>query len=378
LSDFALRPTPNFRVDEALASSPLDGHFMTADAAVNPLEQKRFSAKNWLKIFIGLLISIGSLWFAVRDLFGAPDAWDKIVTAFREARYASLPVIWLLLFAFYWLKALRWKLLLSSVGHFHPLRDLLGPIMIGFGFNNLLPLRIGELLRCHAFAKQQRLPLTVALSSVILERIMDGMAIVFYLSIGLLFVQGLDPRVQQGAFIFSVVAAAVVVSCLVYVIWTKPFVTFVERVLDKIPFLPALVTRKICTILEEGAQGLASLKAPRLVMLMLVISLVKWGLNGLLALLALWSFGLPHSLSIGMVLMGAIAFGVAIPSSPGYIGVMQLIFMSVMQFFTLDQESVLAASVYYQFSQWIPVTLAGLIYGILFLWRGDLKLTPPA
>ena len=113
-------------------------------------------------------------------------------------------------------------------------------------------------------------------------------------------------------------------------------------------------------------------------MLMLVISLVKWGLNGLLALLALWSFGLPHSLSIGMVLMGAIAFGVAIPSSPGYIGVMQLIFMSVMQFFTLDQESVLAASVYYQFSQWIPVTLAGLIYGILFLWRGDLKLTPPA
>ena len=347
------------------------------DASENPLEHRHMTAGRWLKITVGLIVSIGSLWLAVWDLFGEPDAWDKIVTAFQEADYRSLPVILLVLAVFYWLKAVRWKLLLSPVGRFGPVRDLLGPIMIGFGFNNLLPLRIGELLRCHAFAKQQHLPLVVALSSVVLERVMDGMAVVFYLSIGLLFVQGLDPRVQQAAFVFSLAAAGVVVAALMYVLWTRPFVDFAERVLLHIPFLPRGLTRKICALLESGASGLASLKDVRLVVLMLALSLVKWGLNGWLVLLSLWSFGLPHTLPIGMVLMGAIAFGVAIPSSPGYIGIMQLIFMSVMQFFTTDQEGILAASIYYQFTQWIPVTLSGLIYAVRFLWQGDLKLTPP-
>lgn len=345
--------------------------------SANPQERRRTRLGMWLKIAIGVTVSLGSLWLALRDLFGAPNAWDKIVSAFREADYRSLPVILLVLILFYWLKAVRWSLLLTPVGHFRPVRDLLGPIMIGFGFNNLLPLRIGELLRCHAFAKHHRLPLTVALSSVVLERVMDGMSVVFYLSIGLLFVKGLDPHVQQAAIAFSVIAAGVVTASLIYVIWTKPFVDFAERILLRIPLLPRRFTEKVCRILEEGARGLASLRDVRLVVLMLILSLVKWGLNGGLVLLSLWSFGLPHTLPIDMVLMGAIAFGVAIPSSPGYIGVMQLVFMSVMQFFTIDQEGILAASIYYQFTQWIPVTLSGVIYGLLSLWQGDLKLTPP-
>lgn len=330
------------------------------------------SSSKWLKIFLGALVSAICLWLAVRGMLKDPDAWGKIVAAFRQANYASLPVILVLLFIFYWLKAWRWRLLLSPVRKFAPLRELLGPILIGFGFNNLLPLRIGEFLRCHVFSRQQRIPLAIALSSLVLERILDGITIVFYLSIGLLFVDGLDPRVQQAAMVFSAAAACVVIAALIYVIWTAPFVAFVERIFKQIPFLPAAVTQKICNILIAGAQGLASLKDFRLVIGMLLLSLVKWGINGGLVLLSLWSFGLPHTVPIAMVLLGAIAFGVAVPSSPGYIGVMQLIFASVMTFFTNDQEAIFAASIYYQFTQWIPVTLSGVLFGLLFLSRGEL------
>jgi len=343
------------------------------ESSVNSLKKRRPMRGKIGKILLGLIISAVSLWLAVRGMLGSPGAWTKIVTAFREADYRSLPIILLVLAIFYWLKAVRWKLLLTPVGKFRPGRDLLGPIMIGFGFNNLLPLRIGELLRCHAFARQQHLPLTVALSSVVLERILDGMSVVFYLSIGLLFVEGLDPRVQQAASVFSMAAAVIVAVSLIYVIWTKPFVLLVERILIRVPFIPSRLAARFCSILESGAKGLSSLKDPRLVFLMLILSLIKWGLNGFLVLLSLWSFNLPHTIPIGMVLMGAIAFGVAVPSSPGYVGVMQLVFISVMQFFTPDQESILAASFYYQLTQWVPVTLIGLIYGGIFLWQGNLN-----
>lgn len=328
----------------------------------------------WLKVLAGLLVSVLCLWFAVRDMLKAPDAWQKIVEAFRNANYASIPVILLILIVFYWLKAWRWRLMLSPVGDYRPVRDLLGPVMIGFGFNNLLPLRIGEFLRCHVLAKQQRISLTVSLTSVVLERIFDCTAIVVYLTIGLLFVKGLDPSIQRGAMVFSGIAACIVAAALIYVIWTRPFLNLVERILKRLPLIPHSVTDRICHILEKGAKGLSSLKDPRLVAMIMVISMIKWGLNCFLILISLWSFGLPHTLPIGMVMMGAIAFGVAIPSSPGFIGVMQLVFMSVMKFFTEDQEGVFASSIYYQFTQWVPVSLVGVLYALHFLWRGDLDL----
>ncbi|SFJ63327.1 lysylphosphatidylglycerol synthase transmembrane domain-containing protein [Planctomicrobium piriforme] len=320
---------------------------------------------NGIKMVLGLAVSLVCLWWAVRGMLKDPNAWPKIVSAFERANYASLPLILLILFIFYWMKAWRWRILLAPVGTYQPLRELLGPIMIGFAFNNVLPARIGELIRISVFSKQQKVPLTVAASSVVLERVFDGMAIVLYLAIGLLFVEGLDPRIQQGAIAFSAMACCIVIGALCYVIWTKPFVDLFEAILKRVPFLPHSITDKICRMLEQGAHGLSSLKDYRLVLAIVVLSLVKWALNGMLVLLSLWSFGLPHSVPIAMVLLGAIAFGVALPSSPGYIGVMQAVFMEVMKFFTTDNEAVFAASIYFQFTQWVPVTLTGMIFFVL-------------
>ena len=61
-------------------------------------------------------------------------------------------------------------------------------------------------------------------------------------------------------------------------------------------------------------------------------------------------------------MLGVVAFGVTIPSSPGYFGVIQFCFMTSLRLFTDDQASVFAASVYYHLSQYIPVTIVGLIF----------------
>ncbi len=313
------------------------------------------------KSVVGILFSVACLWWALRGMLKEPGAFEQILGAFRNADYRSLPAVLVILCLFYWLKAVRWSLLLSPVGRFWPIKDLLGPIMIGFAFNNILPARIGEVIRISVFAKRHQQSMAMATSTVVLERVFDGMAIVFYLAIGLLFVEGLDPRIRQGALGFAVVACCIVAGALAYVIWTQPFIRLFESVMKKLPLIPHRITDKICGILERGAIGLASLKDPRLVILIVLISMIKWALNGALVLLSLWSFGLPHYVPIAMVLLGAIAFGIALPSSPGYIGVMQAIFIEVMKFFTSDQEGVFAASIYFQFSQWVPVTTVGLL-----------------
>lgn len=313
-------------------------------------------------LIVGLLVSAGCLWWAVREMLQDPQAIPQILTAFRRADYRSLPVLLLILWIFYWLKAWRWRLLLLPVGRYHPNRDLFPPIMMGFAFNNLLPAHLGEFVRCLVFARQQNLSLTASLSSVVLERVFDIIAILFYLGLGLAFVSIPDPTINATANFFALGAACCVAGGLVFVVWTKPFVALMEAVLGRIPFIPQNLNNKICRLLEGGAAGLASLKDWRLLLAITAISLVKWALNGLLILISVWSFGLPVTMTVAFVLLGVVAFGVTVPSSPGYFGVIQLCFMKVLGLFINQQEAIFAASIYYHLSQYIVVTLLGLYF----------------
>ncbi|TWT55436.1 hypothetical protein KOR42_28220 [Thalassoglobus neptunius] len=324
--------------------------------------KKPFYHHKAFQLTVGIAVSVLCMWLALRPILNDDDAWDQLVFAFRTADYRTLPVIFIVLFIFYWLKAWRWRLMLAPIGQFRPVKDLLPPIMIGFSFNNLLPAHLGEFVRCFVFSKQQKVPVPVSISSVVLERVFDVIAILLYLGIGLIFIEGVDPSVKKSAYVFAGAAAALVLGGIIYVIWTKPFVNLVEKILKMITFIPHSLTDKLCEMLEAGAKGLASLKHGPLLFAIVVISIIKWALNGSLILLALWSFDISVSPVVAMVLLGVVAFGVTVPSSPGYFGVIQLCFMLVLELFVPNKPAIFAASVYYHMSQYIPVTLIGLIY----------------
>jgi len=321
-----------------------------------------FYKSKYFFLTVGTAISLGLLWWVMRDMIGDPVAMRQIGVAFRTADYRSLPVIWAVLFIFYWLKAWRWRLLLAPVGQFRVMKDLFPPIMIGFGLNNVLPARVGEVVRCAVFAKKEKVPFAVSLSSVVLERVLDAIAVLFFVGIGLLFTKDFPEELQTKAYIVAAAAVVCVLGGIAYMVWTKPFVNLVEGILNRIPFLPKSLTDKICDMLETGADGLSSMKNPRLLMVISAISIVKWAFNGTLILLALWSFDVEVDITVAMLVLGAIAFGVVMPSSPGYFGVIQICFTSVLLIFVNDKETLFAASIYYHLAQWVPVTIIGLIY----------------
>jgi uncharacterized protein (TIRG00374 family) len=316
----------------------------------------------WVHLALGLAVSAACLWWAASDLVKNPEDRQQVQDAFTAADYRSLPLIFLALTAFYLLKAWRWRLLLRPVGDFHTTRELLPPTMIGFAFNNLLPAHLGDFVRVYLFARQVRAKNTAVLSTVVLERVFDIVAILMLLGGGLVFVPGLAPSVRQTALAFAAVAGTIVAVALVYVLWTGPFVRLVEAVLARVPLVPAGLRAKFTGILEAGAEGLASLKHPRLLLGIFAASLAQWVINGVMVYLALWSFGIHVSPLVSCIVLGVVALGVAVPSSPGYFGVIQLCFMSVLKLFDADEKAVFAASVYYHLAQYIPVTLIGLYY----------------
>lgn len=333
---------------------------------------KPFYKTKWFNVSLGVVVTLGCLWWAFQQMLidddgtkkTAAEVFAKISAAFRKADYRSLPVMWLCLSGFYWLKALRWKFLLEPLGEFRPLRDLFPATIIGFAFNNVLPAHLGEFVRVFVFSRQTRLPQSAVLTSIVLERIFDVIAILTFLALGLFLVDlaKFDPAYVQTAWVLAAGVCVGLVGAAVYLIWTKPVLAMADRVLTLLPFIPQGLRTKVMGILETAAGGLASLRSPKLLSGILLTSFLQWILNGLSIHLALWAFGIQVPFSVSAIVLGVTAIGVTVPASPGYFGVIQGCFLLVLNLFGADREVVFAASIYYHMLQWVPVTMIGMFF----------------
>jgi uncharacterized protein (TIRG00374 family) len=312
-------------------------------------------------VFAGIIVSVLCLWLAMRPILNDPEGLQRLEQACLNADYSTLPILLGMLGVFFLMKAWRWRLLLLPVASYRSLQDLFPPTLIGFAFNNVLPARMGEFVRCYVFARQQKTSMTMAVSSIFLERVFDVVAILMYLGCGLLLMP-LPPDTQNLAIVFGAGIACVALGGILFVFWTRPLVDLTEWLLQRLRFVPDTMIKLICKLLEAAAQGMGSIKQPRLLSGILLLSLAKWALNGAMMLVSLWAFDLHPPPMAAFVLLGVVALGVSAPTTPGYFGVIQACFMAVLSGLNYPQESVFAASVYYHMSNYIPVTLLGLIF----------------
>ncbi len=104
----------------------------------------------------------------------------------------------------------RWGLLLRPVERI-PLWQSVQAIYVGLFANEVLPFRPGEVIRPYLQALWSEIPFSVALSSVIIERIFDGiwLAVVFVtVSSGL----ALPPKVTDMALVLAVVSVVAAIA----------------------------------------------------------------------------------------------------------------------------------------------------------------------
>lgn len=328
---------------------------MTSMTTSVPLHRNR-----WVHFVFGLVVSAVCLGLAMRELLAEPDALEKSWTAFSRADYRTLIPIALATAVFYWFKALRWRLLLTPLGRFRTTKDLFPMVMIGFGFNNLLPAHLGEVIRVVLFSRKHGTKLTPIATSVALERLFDSVAVLTFLTCGLTFLPALDPSVRRHTQWVALFVGLLIVLVLLYVFCTQFFMRMADATLKWI--VPHTMRERLISLLEAGAMGFSALKHPRLFFGVLGLSFGNWLVNAMVIHMALWSFGLPSGVMISCLVLGLTAVGAAVPAAPGYVGIIQLCFVQVLSVFSDDHAGIFAASIYYHLIEYVLVTLCGLYY----------------
>jgi uncharacterized protein (TIRG00374 family) len=316
------------------------------------------------KTAAGIALSIFFLWWALRDI--------SVAEVVHEIRSAD-PLLFLLAAITATLgipiRALRWRSLLHGTAAAAPLQLRMAATFIGFGANNVLPARLGELIRALSFSRLARVPLGAVFSSLVLERIFDAVVIVGFLfavmalpSFPAVELGGVDPRAAArwaaAATLVLLFAAAALPAALLRVAgWVG------DRV------LPARVRAPALDALRAFVGGLGVLRSARLFCVALAWAVGQWTFLALSFLLGFRAFGIEVPFSGAVFLQSLTALAVAVPSSPGFFGPFEAAARVGLSLWNVPSARAVSFAIGFHLAGYIPVTLLGFFY----FWKVGLR-----
>ncbi len=273
--------------------------------------------KRLIQAAAGLAVSALALWLTLRgkDL---GDVW----AAMRAADYRYLAPYLLILLAIHVARTVRWGLLLEPVAKV-PFARLNAVSAVGFMALSLLPFRLGEFARPYLVAEPGKIRVSAALSSVVAERIADGIFMGLLLVLALLAVPDGAPAVRVLR------TGGVVVSLAFLGALAFLFVAYRNRDLAirlaagaLRPFSPALAER-VSGMLDAFIHGLRLVPSRRKASAFVALTVAYWGLNAWGMNVLARGFGFELGVVESCAVLGVLVVGVMIPAGPGMVGTFQ-------------------------------------------------------
>jgi uncharacterized protein (TIRG00374 family) len=311
-----------------------------------------------LKIFIGIVSSAFFLALALRNV-----SFAELLKALAQVNYFFIIPSLILTFLIFCCRAIRWHYMLLPI---KPVKisQLFNITVIGFMVNNILPVRIGELVRAYILGKREQLSKSLALATIIIERLLDGLTILsFLIPIVLLFS---SPRwLKQAGLIFLILYLGIIVFLFLLNFFSQKLIQIFEKLVA--PFSPWFAQR-LGRMLLSFCEGLKIFKTKKQVFLICCFSCFIWGGYSLILMVFLYAFHINAPFYAPFLLLVIIATGVAIPSSPGFIGTLQFFCVIGLALFGVPKSESLGFSIVFHASQYIPITLLG----FFFMWKEHL------
>jgi uncharacterized protein (TIRG00374 family) len=285
------------------------------------------------KMWIGLGVSV-----ALLALFLLTIDVRRMADALADANYIwVIPAVALYLVSVVF-RTLRWRVLLL---HLKPVSvtRLFPVVVVGYMANNILPMRLGELVRSYYVGEREGISKSAALATVFVERVLDALTLMIFIVVIALFIplggvaEGFGersgvawPLLVIGATLPFVAIFGVMVAVARYPVAAQGVVNRIVRV------LPGRVGGLASSLAATFILGLVPLKSARAIALLFFLSVPIWLFEASLFYMIGISFDLQSAvgghdnLVVAVILVTAVAnIGGSVPAAPGGIGLFELI-----------------------------------------------------
>ena len=307
-----------------------------------------------LPLFAGLLVGGFFAWLAIR---GA-DLGD--VRQLLEKRFDLVPALTasFCYLAYFILKSVRWSLILSPIIRVQSMA-LFPYMMVGYLGNLAVPFQLGEAYRGYLFSRDRSVSTVSVLSSIFLEKVFDLFVVIGLLVVAVQLADIELPfylKLREGFLLTSLMAFLLLAFVLV---WPGQAASLARQLIGWLP--QGWLFGRLRTMLRHAVQGLAVLTSGKQAILVFLVSLLSWLLMLAIVYLSLQAVGLAGPVPMAAIILAFTVIGLLLPTSPGFVGTIQVAFVSGAQLFGVGQEQALASSIFYNAIITLPPILVGVV-----------------
>ncbi|OGJ86168.1 MAG: hypothetical protein A2268_01705 [Candidatus Raymondbacteria bacterium RifOxyA12_full_50_37] len=320
-----------------------------------------------VKIGAGIAITVVALYFFLKGVDG-----HAVAESFKRVNPITAALVVVLVIFSLFLRGARWGLLLPDEPGASK-KGLFPLATVAFMINSVLPARIGEAARVYFLCKNNRYSVHASLGSVAFERVLDSLLYGIFLMFPIFFVDLAEKKffgtvdVIVPAHIAAAGVAGIIGAILFYRFFPNLFVRIGGAIALRSPALLAKGIRHGLKLMSSATAWLFDLKKVAGVAVLSPLIVLCYGL-------CLWLLANMLGISLGPLqatfVMSVVAFGVAVPSSPGYIGPLHLACKEGLVLFGANPADAVTVAILYHLLSWTPVVVTG----IFFYFRMNLSI----
>jgi glycosyltransferase 2 family protein len=307
--------------------------------------------------FLGLGIFLA--WWSLKDL--TTDNKSQIKEALKTAKYWLLIPVFAILYLSHFIRGLRWRLLIQSLGYNPSKLNCFFAVMIGYLTNQAVP-RLGEVVKCTMLARYEKIPADKLIGTIILERIIDAITLLIIFGITIVIQPDIYSQLTDAIFnpeqdpahktisstiILLIVVAIVIIAIVIWMIKKKKNFKDLGTLFKKIG--------------QRIWQGISAIKHLRKRKQFIVLTIILWSLylsGGYLGFMALKE---THEYGIREAFTVLSAGSIGMIATPGGIGAYAYLLKQTMIVYGLNPGIALA----FGWILWLAQTAVILIGGLI-------------
>jgi uncharacterized protein (TIRG00374 family) len=303
-------------------------------------------ASKWTLV-IALVLAAVLLFFAFRGV-----NWSTMLGRLSRGRLDLLTLAFLTMSGSYFVRALRWRLLLSVEKRIAPL-TVFWATAVGYLGNNFLPARAGELIRSGLLARKTGLSMSYVLATALVERVLDVVALVLISAVAVAALPSVPLWLVGATRALTVLAVFAVLVFIVLPRLEKQIQRLLARIMGATP-----LQGRLSGLLQQFLLGMRAFQHLTRGAGFAGLTCVIWLADSLAMLLVARAFHLTLALPQALVLIAALGLSSAAPSTPGYVGIYQFVAVTVLAPFGFARDEALA----------FILAAQAVIYAVVIVW----------
>jgi uncharacterized protein (TIRG00374 family) len=235
---------------------------------------------------------------------------------------------------------------------------------------------MGELVRAYVLAAENGISKSAVLATVVMERVHDGLSVLFFLSLLLMFLDLPETPATHGLSLSAVNLRDIGLLGLAFfggILLALRLLHSRKKLAEKLfgwlsrP-LPAKLGAKLAKTASDFVSGL-KIASARDLALTIMLSLSLWLVQCVWAYSPAQAFGLDIPVSAGFLMTVILTFALLVPSAPAFIGTYQLAAVVSLGCFGVDANVAGAFSMVL----WAIYLATSSLLGLFFAWKAGLS-----